>query len=148
MGKTVIWVIWIIQRFQNTKKLKLANLKVNGFFILFNFVITYMDILLALQLLLYYFPNLHLQIKMNKTFKNTCSVLFLGWYTHCYIVGNPLAQWFPTFWASSPGKRQMFKLLSRSNVFEVLCLRIMCFMDPKTPNKCQICLHYSFSRWN
>ncbi len=56
-----------------------------------------------------------------------------------------LEQWFSTFWASGPGKRQISKLLSRSKILKVFGPRIMCFMDPKTPNRCQIYLNYSFS---
>ena len=37
------------------------------------------------------FPNLCLKIKWTKTFKNVFSVLFLSWYTHHCIAGNPIA---------------------------------------------------------
>ncbi len=43
-----------------------------------------------------------------------------------FLTFYDINQLFSTFWASSPGKWQIFKLLSALKFFKLLCPRIMC----------------------
>jgi hypothetical protein len=52
----------------------------------------------------FWLPALTALLAINLKYSHSVKLLPLGY----------LQQWFSTFWASSPGKRHIFKLLSRS----------------------------------
>jgi len=69
-----------------------------------------------------------------------CKSLFLLTCLPRMETFRPFNQCFSTFWASSPGKRKIFKPLSRSKKF-VNYLYI--FQYSKTPNKYRFCINFS-----
>ncbi len=58
---------------------------------------------------------------------------------------NPIKQWFSTFWTSTPGWRQIFTLLSRSQFLLNFCpnlFLIMLFFCHKISRKCKFYSNY------